>query len=356
MKPQIINSKMNRLLLQSKIVKLAIFMAVVMTAVLLTGSLYFRSTVYITDNGVTREIRTNESDIYAILREENYTLNPNDTVVFTKDEETNSGYIEIHRAFDVSITADGETFTVEAAEGTVADALEKAGIKLGKYDVVDTALETEIFPGIEIKVTRIVYVNREEQSEIAFATEIIENSNHAIGYEETLTEGQNGVRTVYYKDTYVDGKRTATEQLSEKVTVEPVKEVIEVGTAVAVPYAKMDDPTALKLENGIPANYTRIVSGKATAYSAKPGAKTASGRYAVVGTVAVNPNVIPYGSELYIVSQDRKIVYGYAIAADTGLGMMEGTVAVDVFMGSYADSCKWGAHYVDIYVLSEGHG
>ena len=57
----------------------------------------------------------------------------------------------------------------------------------------------------------------------------------------------------------------------------------------------------------------------------------------------------------HIVSPDG-MVYGYAIAADTGLGMMEGTVAVDLFMASYEDSCRWGAHYVDIYVLSEGNG
>ena len=145
--------------------------------------------------------------------------------------------------------------------------------------------------------------------------------------------------------------------MSEEITTEPVAKVVERGTACAVPYAKMSDPSALTLVDGVPAEYTRIVSGKATAYSSpKVNPKTASGRPALVGTVAVNPNVIPYGSELYIVSQDRKYVYGYAIAADTGLGMMEGTVAVDLFCASYADSCKWGAHYVDIFVITEGKG
>ena len=53
-------------------------------------------------------------------------------------------------------------------------------------------------------------------------------------------------------------------------------------------------------------------------------------------------------------------MYGYAIAADTGLGMMEGTVLVDLYFGNrydhYGDSCRWGAVYVDVYVLSEGSG
>ncbi len=356
MKPQIVNSKMNRLLMQSKMVKLAIFTAFMVTIVLLTGSLYFKSTVYITDNGITREVRTNQSDVYAILREEDYTLNPNDTVSYNKDTENNAGYITIHRAFDVKVTADGKTSSVEIAEGTVEQALAKAGVELGEDDKVDRLLTADIFPGMEINITRVKYVERSETSEIPFETEYVDNTNLAIGYEETLTAGENGVHTVKYKETYINGKLSSTEQLSETVSKAPVTEVIERGTALKAPYAKMSDPTSLKLVNGIPENYTRVVSGKATAYSAKPGALTASGRKAVVGTVAVNPNVIPYGSELYIVAQDGSIVYGYAIAADTGLGMMNGTVAVDVFMGSYADSCKWGAHYVDIYVLSEGNG
>lgn len=356
MKPQLVNSKMNTMIKQSRIIKLAIFLSIVMTVVLTTGSLYFRNTVYITDNGVTREYKTNQSDVYAILREEKYTLNPNDTVSYTKSLKDRTGYIEILRAFDVTVNADGESIVIEKAAGTVSDALEAAGITLGANDTVDINLYNQIFPGIEINVTRISYVDREQEEEIPFATEIIENTNRAMGYEETLTAGENGVRTVYLRDTYVDGKLVSTDEMYEKVSAKPVTEVVEIGTSFKEPYAKMEDPTALKLVNGIPENYTRIVSGKATAYSAKPGAKTASGRYAVVGTVAVNPNVIPYGSEVYIVAQDGSIVYGYAIAADTGLGMMEGTVAVDVFMGSYADSCRWGAHYVDIYVLSEGHG
>ena len=58
--------------------------------------------------------------------------------------------------------------------------------------------------------------------------------------------------------------------------------------------------------------------------------------------------------DMVVITDDGSRVYGYAIAADTGYGMMDGSIAVDVFMGSYADSCHWGAVYVDIYVLSEG--
>lgn len=353
MKPQIVNEKMKKLLLQSKIVKAAVFAAIAVAALLLTGALYFRDTVYITDAGVTKEIKTNQFDTYAILRSENYSLDTNDTVSVETDSAKKK-HIIINRAFEVTIGADGETIPVKLTDGTVSDALEKAGIVLGEDDLVNFKPDDTLFEGMSITVNRVKYVERNIESVLEFETIYKDNSNWAIGTEVVLEEGANGAHVITYKDKYVDGELVSTEQAAEEITKQPIAEVVERGTACAVPYAKMENPEQLKLVNGIPENYTRIVSGKATAYSAKPGALTASGRYAVVGTVAVNPNVIPYGSEVYVVAQDGSRVYGYAIAADTGYGMMDGSIAVDVFMGSYEDSCKWGAVYVDIYVLSEG--
>ena len=353
MKPQIVNEKMKKLLLQSKIVKTAIFVVIAAAALLLTGALYFRDTVFITDAGVTKEIKTNQLDVYAILKSENYVLEPDDTVSVETDTD-NIKHITINRAFAVTINADGEERLLKFTEGTVADALEKAELELGEDDFLNYLLEEPLCEGMRIDLARVEYVERNIESSLHFETVYKDNSNWAIGTETVLEKGENGAHVTTYKDKYVNGEFISTEIIGEEITKQPVNEVVERGTACAVPYAKMENPEQLKLVNGIPENYTRIVSGKATAYSAKPGALTASGRYAVVGTVAVNPNVIPYGSEVYVVAQDGSRVYGYAIAADTGYGMMDGSIAVDVFMGSYADSCDWGAVYVDIYILSEG--
>lgn len=336
------------------VVKLAAFTAFVGTIATLTGSVYFRSNVFINDNGVTTEGKTNLTGVYEILEEQGIAVSEFDSVKLTWNDKNT--YIDITRAFDVYVTADGKTVTVPVLGGTAADAIEKAGITLGAFDELSCAKSSPLTEGMEIKVIRIEYKEREETVTVPFETEYVDNTNKVIGYEKTLVNGSDGECLNVWQDKYVDGKLAGSKLVSETVITETVNEKIEIGTACAAPYAKMDDPSALKLVDGVPENYTRIISGKATAYSAKAGAKTASGRKAVVGTVAVNPNVIPYGSELYIVSQDRKYVYGYAIAADTGLGMMEGTVAADLFCASYADSCRWGAHYVDIFVITEGNG
>lgn len=359
MKPQIINAKMNRLILKGKLVKASIFAATVLMVALMTGSIYFKDRVYITDAGVTREVMTSETDVYAILKLGNYTLGTNDKVSY-EETGSNTAYITIYRAFDVNLTADGETKTISLVDGTVEDVLQKAGVILGEYDEVSCDLTEKAYAGMEITVTRIEYVTREAAAEIPFDTEYTDNTNLVIGTENVITPGVVGKEIKTFKEKYVNGRLTGTELLSEKILAQPVTQVIERGTALATPYSKMDDPDAITLVNGIPENYTRVVSGKATAYTAGYGARTASGRLAEIGTCAVNPNVIPYGSKLYIVAQDGSKVYGYAVAADTGLGLMDGTVAVDLYFGAmaehYYDSCAWGAVQVDIYVLEEGNG
>ena len=133
---------------------------------------------------------------------------------------------------------------------------------------------------------------------------------------------------------------------------------IEVKSLLTLPGDSTATVTTLKVpedlildENGNPVNYTKKIVGKGTAYSARSGAKTASGRYAIPGHVAVNPNVIPYGSKLYIKSVDGSFIYGYAIAADTGIALMDGRVTVDLFFDTYLESCLFGAKTMEIYVI-----
>ena len=353
MKPQTIHEKMKKIFAKHKFIKIANLAAVILAAAVLTGALYFREIVYITDNGVTKEYKTNDSNVYTILKNENYDIQPEDKVTVSEDENSNR-HITIDRAFEITVDVDGENRALKVTKGTVEDALKAAEITLGENDIISSPLDSELFEGMNIRITRVNYIERTVESQMPFEIIYKDNSNLAIGTENILEKGENGAHAVTYKDKYVDGELVSSDIAKDVVTKEPTAQIVERGTASAVPYAKMKDPEKLTLVNGIPENYVNVVSGKATAYSARDGALTASGRYAVVGTVAVNPNVIPYGSEVYVVSKDRKTVYGYAIAADTGVGMMEGTVAVDVFMGSYADSCRWGAVYVDIFVISEG--
>ena len=70
---------------------------------------------------------------------------------------------------------------------------------------------------------------------------------------------------------------------------------------------------------------------------------TATGVRAGHGIAAVDPDVIPLGTRLYIPG------YGVAVAADTG-GMIEGDM-IDLCMEDYGSAIEFGRRDVKVYVL-----
>lgn len=103
-------------------------------------------------------------------------------------------------------------------------------------------------------------------------------------------------------------------------------------------------------EDGIPVKYTKVIEGTACAYTARSDAVTATGTTPQLGTVAVNPKVIPYGSKLFIVSTGG-YVYGYAVAEDTGGDLLNNNILVDLYMETREDCLNFGRRNVKIYVL-----
>ncbi|WP_238918906.1 3D domain-containing protein [Clostridium sp. YIM B02555] len=102
----------------------------------------------------------------------------------------------------------------------------------------------------------------------------------------------------------------------------------------------------VNVANAATANRALICS--ATAYTGGTGNITASGLPVQrdpsgLSTVAVDPNVIPLGSHLYIEG------YGYAIAADTG-GAIKGNI-IDVYFNSSSECNNWGTKTVHVTVL-----
>ena len=76
---------------------------------------------------------------------------------------------------------------------------------------------------------------------------------------------------------------------------------------------------------------------------------TASGTKAQPGTVAVDPDVIPLGTKLYIASTDGSPDYGFATALDTGSAIKG--YRVDLFMEDNQDALNYGIRPVKVYIL-----
>ncbi len=283
------------------------------------------------------------------------TVSPSADTILTEDQE-----VEITRSESVKVIADGKTEYVPFTSGTVADVLDRQGISLGKDDEVSPSLDTELSIGDTVVVERVTYKIRVTTETLEYDTVTRSDSTVPSGTTKILQTGENGARTVAYKDKIVDGEVAESEELKEQVLKEPVDQVIAKGTKVAVTatntISQMSLPSKYTLKDGVPTNALKTITGPATAYSASSGAKCATGVTAQTGYVAVDPKEIPYGSELYIVSADGKQVYGYAIAADTGGFTKTTNVVVDLYMNTNAQCCQWGRRNVVIYVLSWGTG
>ncbi len=304
-----------------------------------------RGTVYFTFDGTVAEAIT-EADV---------TVGENDLVNYETTEVVTDGMIiSVAHAFPVGVRYHGERVDIEMAVGTVADALEKAGVTLGENDIVSHDLSDVVSAGMVIFVDEVIYKEKTEKEEIPFEKTTKKSDSFAVGTTKITTKGVVGEKEVVYKEKYVNGKLIDTTVLSEKVIKAPVTQVTSVGTKKVAPVKAKGEAIStmgsVELDsNGIPKNYSRIVSGSSTAYYG--GGTTASGRPAKVGHVAVDPRVIPYGTPLYIVSTDGT-VYGYAIAADTGGFVHNGTnTVVDVYLDTYDECVQWGRRNVNIYVL-----
>ena len=288
-------------------------------------------------------------------------LNPGEQDVIEPSAETScselTGSIKVHRGYPVYISADGTVKELLAYKKTASEILETAGIILEQDDYIDCNSDKVIEENETITVTRVRYENIETYEVIPYNT-VTEKSNLVSMHTSEITQkGVNGTRTNISRVKYVDGVRVSETAVSSEVTKEPVTEIISTGAALMTPYSKKDS-SSLTLENGLPSEYVSLLSGKSCAYTAPMGSGTSSGIKLEIGTVAVDPSVIPYGSELYIVSSDGSYVYGYAIAADTG-DLTSNGVLVDLYMGNSEDyfpvSLDYGAKQVDVYVLSWGN-
>lgn len=141
--------------------------------------------------------------------------------------------------------------------------------------------------------------------------------------------------------TYENGKEVSRKILEEIIVKKPQDKIIVAGALPAL--------TISRGGNAIP--YTNVFTAKATAYSPTGGAisaYTASGRKAVrnpngYSTIAVDPNIIPYGTKLYVEN------YGFAIAADCGSAIKGNKI--DVFFNTKSEALKWAVKYVKVYVL-----
>lgn len=330
-------------------------------------------TVAIYDGEEVRTIRTFSSDPETILRQAGVDFADDDLIAM----QTTAGLpaVTLTRAFDVTVTVGDETYAYRATGGTVAQALRELGLQVGEHDLVSAELNESLTPDMFIDVISVDYEMVTQEVAIGYEATTEYSASLAAG-QTKVSEGEEGVKLVTYRNKLVNGQLAESTAVEETVIKEPVNQKTLVGTKTEQPavqtvanekkesggaaYTSADVKTVSTLQpdapialdaNGRPVHYSKLITGKATAYTAPIGSATSTGRGARTGYVAVNPKQIPYGTRLFIRTTDGSYIYGYAVAADTGGFVKKGRITVDLFFNSEGECRTFGVRNVEIYVL-----
>ena len=167
-----------------------------------------------------------------------------------------------------------------------------------------------------------------------------------------LTEGVNGTSTCTAVVTYINGVETERTILSEKVTSQPISEIVAVGTGTTEETDRnlpIIGENTITLPTGEVLTYTKIINSLATAYCDK--GLTATGTQARVGAIAVDPRYIPYGTRMFIMSVDGEYIYGVATAEDTGSREHIVGTRIDLHYDTRYECIQFGARDCLVFVL-----
>lgn len=235
----------------------------------------------------------------------------------------------------VRIHVDGGTVIAKAELPSLESILRDAGVELCGSDRAEARITTGAGSVPEINVIRVRRRIVAEEEEIPFPTKRVADLTLAPGETRVKSPGCPGVLVKRFEVVTENGREVSRRELGSEVVREPVPRVIAYG----VERSAGERAAGRSLTAGNP---KRVLIMLATAYT-HTGNPTASGVMPYRGGVAVDPEVIPLGSRLYIEG------YGYARAVDTG-GLIKGN-RIDLFFETAEECFQWGKRQVAVYVL-----
>ncbi len=340
------------------------FTAVFMSAIifgLLTGAVTDRQIKDVSlvmvdafaDSEKTTELTTRQTTVSEFLAENNVELGEFDRVsMLMEDELYDEARLVIRKGRKFTLNIDGNIEIITTTKKTVREAFEEAGVLVSDSDRVEPGLDTFVEPDMSVSVFRVSNELITIDTEIPFKSREVSDSSLAKGKTQVKVRGVNGLKRTVYSITTENGVETKREIVEQTTLREPTTRVIAVGTK-AVSAAKSSGGTKTVTTNaGQTLNYSKKITVSATAYTAASGKKTASGRVAQYGVIAVDPKVIPLGTKLYVESTDdgKSWQYGYCVAGDTG-GAIKGN-KIDLFFNSRNECLQFGRRSAIVYVLN----
>ena len=267
------------------------------------------------------------------------------------------------------VITDGSTVLVHTTFTTdPVTVLGEAGLELDEDDTYTTqksegVSEITVQRGgssPELDGTQIVHATETYTAAIPHQVNYCKDASLPAGTQVVLTKGENGEMSCTASVVYEDGIEISRNVVTQTVTRQPVDELVAVGTgeeplaADYVPEAPVIGDGIILLPTGEVLSYTGSMTVWATAYTCEGYVgRTANGTIAREGAIAVDPSVIPYGTRMFIVSNDGAFVYGVATAEDTGDPDFICDNRVDLYFDTLSECSAFGYRDCTVYFLGE---
>ncbi len=319
---------------QEPVTKMYILLIALLCIVSLTGFIDKGKYVTIQADGVTRHVYTHAVNEDALLRENMLEIGPYDEIEMSTETLSEGTIVAVRRAVPVYLEYYGVKQLVQSGKKTVQEVAVQYGYdekNFRPYGDAAASVHAEM-------VIRIGALSRQKITEdeiIPFAVESVPDESLIPGEVHLLQEGKNGRKRVIMNLVSLDGQVIGKEYISSTLIEEMQPLIRHVGA-----------PETVSINGKAVSRFKGVFAMEATAYLPADGdgnGITKMGTAARYGVVAVDPNIIPLGSHLYIPG------YGVAVAEDTGSDILGNRI--DLYMEDYESCMVFGRQTVPVYVL-----
>ncbi len=303
----------------------------------------------------SRKIKTRSASVEDVLEEHGLDIGDEDRLnVSTLKPVSNNEDIVIKRGKRVKIKTGNCEEIVTVTKADITDALVEAGYIPGEYDMVSSNGDS-LANSDTIELVSISHTEEVMTEAIQRGVDYVDSHDLLVGQEQVIDEGWDGIKEIEYKVTYQDGNEAARKIINETVMREAKNKVIARGTGTKKPALEKKKDVSQVIDNSGTIDgyrYKKKITMTATAYSTAPSENggytvSAMGNPLGYGIAAVDPNIIPLGSKVYVTSPDGSWSYGVASAEDTG-GAIKGN-KIDLCYDS--NTSAFGRRSCVVYIL-----
>ncbi len=299
-----------------------------------------RLTVY--EDAIPFTIHTHADTVGEALRDAEITIYLGDEVLPVLGTRVSSGLrVFIRRSIPVSLVADGVLYKTRTLSHSVGDVLAEIGVGLTGLDEVSPQLSAGLYADMQIEIVRVREEVEVEDVIAPFETVWEGDPNLPI---DTLVEfeGAEGITRGRYRVLYRDGELVDRTLEDIWVAQEPHNKRIVYGQKI--------EPQTFITEEGQEIRYWRRIRMRATSYSASTAGVspslpwygiTRTGDRMRKGVVAVDPNIIPLRTKVYVPG------YGFGDALDTGGNILFRRID----LGYDDHNLVLWSRWVDVYLL-----